>query len=317
MTNPRSAAPLAEPEHRDPEPPVAGAARPRHDDPLERYKAALRERFPGPDEIFREAEQRQRARRAAVKAGAAIGTSTAAAAVLAACLWFLDPAYRTDAFATAAGETATHTLADTSTVTLNTGTTLEATWHLRSRRLQLKRGEAMFSVAHGARDFTVQAGDTIIRDIGTAFNVRLEEAREDSRVTVAVVEGAVEVRRGAGREVRLTTGQTITAGPAGLERPRAMDLAPLTAWQRGKLVFDGTSLDLAVAEMRRYRAAPIVLEVPDAQAAALRLSGEFDHQRIDALLDLLPTVLPLRVRRLPDGQVVIAAAAMAAGRAGP
>ena len=306
MTDPRSAMPLAESERRDPEPPSPGAG-----EALDRYKEALRERFPGPDDIFRGAAQRRRTRRAAAKAGA----TAAAVAAVAAGLWIADPAYRTDTFATVAGDTAVHTLSDSSTVTLNTASTLEVTWHLRSRRLRLERGEAMFRVAHGAREFTVQARDTTIRDIGTAFNVRLDEAREDARVTVTVVEGAVAVRQGAGLEVLLSAGQTVAAGAAGVEPARTVDVAPLTAWQRGKLVFDGTPLDRVVAEMRRYRAAPIVLQVPDAQASTLRLSGEFDHQRIDALLDLLPTILPLRVRRLPDGQVVIATAA--AGRAGP
>lgn len=306
MTDDRSSMPLPEPERHDPEPPGAGPK-----EPLDRYKEALRERFPGPNEIFRRADQRRRTHGTAAEAA---GTA-AAAAVVAAGLWIADPAYRTDSFATAAGETAVHTLADSSTVTLNTASTLEVTWHLRSRRLLLKRGEGMFHVAHGARAFIVQARDTTIRDIGTAFNVRLEDERDDARVTVTVVEGAVEVSKAAGPEVLLSAGQTVAAGAAGVEPVRTIDVTPLTAWQRGKLVFDGTPLDRAVAEMRRYRAAPIVLQVPDAQAAALRLSGEFDHQRIDALLDLLPTILPLRVRRLPDGQVVIAAAA--AGRAGP
>lgn len=280
-----------------------------NDDPLDRYKAALRDRFPGSEEIFRRDEQRRLARRSAAKAGA----TTAAVAALAAGLWIADPAYRSDSFTTAVGETGTRALADGSTVTLNTGSTLQVQWRLRSRRLRLERGEAMFRVAHGARDFIVHAKGTTIRDIGTSFNVRLEETQENQSVTVTVLEGAVEVRAGADRAV-LTTGQTAAAGPAGLETPRATDPAPLTAWQRGKLVFDGMPLDRAVAEMRRYHAAPIVLDLPDARASVLRLSGEFDHRRIDALLDLLPAILPVRVRRLPDGRVVISAAATAVHR---
>ncbi|MDP3229423.1 MAG: FecR domain-containing protein [Acidovorax sp.] len=276
---------------------------------MDRYKAALRTRFPAPEEIFRGPERRRRARRAATRAGAA----TAAIAVLAASLWIVDPVYRSETFATAVGETRAHMLADGSTVALNTGSALDVQWRLRSRQLHLARGEAMFRVAHGARDFVVHTSEASIRDIGTAFNVRLGGVDGKPGVIVTVVEGAVEVRTGPKAAV-LTAGQTVFAASSGLEPPHATDLAASTAWQRGKLVFDGMPLDRAVAEMRRYHATPIVLDIPDAQASALRLSGEFDHRRVDTLLDLLPTILPVRLRRLPDGKAVISARAVSAGR---
>lgn len=265
---------------------------------LDRYKAALRSHFPGPEEIYRAAEQRRRTRRA--------GAAVAVVAALATSLWIVDPVYRSETYTTAVGETRTHALADGSTVALNTGSALDVQWRLRSRRLHLARGEAMFRVAHGVREFIVHTPGACVRDIGTAFNVRLDGADKTPGATVTVVEGAVEVRRGPETAV-LTTGQTAFAGATGLSTPRTTDLEPLTAWQRGRLVFDGTPLDRAVEEMRRYHRASIVLDIPDAQVADLRLSGEFDHQRIDTLLELLPTVLPVRLRRLPGGQAVISA----------
>ena len=266
------------------------------------YKDALRTRFPGAEEIFRKAELRQRKRQTAVRAG----TTTAVIAILAGSLWILDPVYRSETFATAVGETRTHLLADGSTVALNTGSTLDVQWRLRSRQLRLARGEAMFRVAHGVRDFIVRTPQASVRDIGTAFNVRLQEAGGQQGTAVTVVEGAVEVRNGPEAAV-LTAGQSVFAAPSGLQPPHAPDLAVSTAWQRGKLVFDGTPLHRAVDEMRRYHAAAIVLDIPDAQASALRLSGEFDHRRIDTLLDLLPTILPVRLQRRPDGDVAITA----------
>lgn len=276
---------------------------------LDHYKEALRVRFPGVEEIFRKAEQRQRAHKAAVKAGA----TTAVIAIFAASLWILDPVYRSETFATAVGETRSHVLADGSTVALNTGSTLDVQWRLRSRQLRLARGEAMFRVAHGVRDFIVHTPHARVRDIGTAFNVRLDEAGGNSGTALTVVEGAVEVRNDTDAIV-LTAGQAILAAPSGLLPPHATDLAVSTAWQRGKLVFDGTPLHRAVDEMRRYHSAAIVLDIPDAQASALRLSGEFDHRRIDTLLDLLPTILPVRLQRRPDGEVVITAKTVPVGR---
>lgn len=276
---------------------------------LDHYKEALRVRFPGAEEIFRKAEQRQRAHKTAVKAGA----TTAVIAIFAASLWILDPVYRSETFATAVGENRSHVLADGSTVALNTSSTLEVQWRLRSRQLRLARGEAMFRVAHGMRDFIVHTREASIRDIGTAFNVRLDEAGGPQGAAVTVVEGAVEVRTGPQAAV-LTAGQTVFAAPSGLQPPHATDVAVSTAWQRGKLVFDGTPLHRAVDEMRRYHPASIVLDIPDDQASALRLSGEFDHRRIDTLLELLPTILPVRLQRRPDGEVVITAKTVPVGR---
>jgi len=292
-----------------PSPASAESAESANADSLGRYKAALRNHFPTPEEIFRQAQRRHRTRRAVAKAGA----TTVAIATLAASLWIWNPVYRSEAFATAVGETRSHLLSDGSRVVLNTASALEVQWRLRTRDLHLVRGEAMFRVAHGVRDFIVHAQGAKVRDIGTAFNVRLDGADAKPGAMVTVVEGAVEVRAGTETAV-LTGGQAAFAGPSGLGPLRTTDPALPTAWQRGKLVFDGTPLHRAVAEMRRYRAAPIVLDISDAQASALRLSGEFDHGRIDALLDLLPTVLPVRLQRLPDGQVVISARTVVAAR---
>lgn len=266
------------------------------------YKEALRARFPGPEEIFRRAEQRQLTRQTAAKAGA----TSAVVAVLAASLWMVDPVYRSETLATAVGETHSRVLADGSAVVLNTDSTLDVQWRLRSRQLRLARGEAMFRVAHGMRDFIVHTPHASVRDIGTAFNVRLDEAGGNPGTTLTVVEGAVEVRNGTDAAA-LTAGQGVFAAPSGLLPPHTADAAVSTAWQRGKLVFDGTPLHRAVAEMRRYHTAYIALDIPDAQASALRLSGEFDNRRIDTLLDLLPTILPVRLQRRPDGEVVITA----------
>lgn len=269
------------------------SGRPADTPDLARYGEALRKRFPGPEEIFRLAARRKRARKVTTTAGC-----TAALFALLATLWAIDPVYRSEQFATAIGEKKAHTLADGSEVTLNTGSVLTVEWRLRSRRLQLEHGEALFRVAHGTRDFVVKAQGATIRDIGTAFNVHLDK----QSAIVTVLEGAVEVRAGDARAV-LETNQAVSATTGRLGAPGPADPAPATAWQRGKLTFDGTLLSAAVAEMQRYRKSPIVLR--DEAAGSLRLSGEFDTQRIDALLDLLPVILPVTLRREPDGSAII------------
>src|SRR5467141_3333611 len=62
------------------------------------------------------------------------------------------------------------TLADGSTVTLNTNTILETDLRRRTREIYLRKGEAHFQVAHDrSRPFLVHAGDAVVRAVGTAF----------------------------------------------------------------------------------------------------------------------------------------------------
>ena len=76
---------------------------------------------------------------------------------------------------TAVGQQRHVTLADGSRLTLNTNTLLAVKLTSQRRDIYLRRGEAHFDVVHDAsRPFFVHAGDAVIRDVGTQFEVRLE-----------------------------------------------------------------------------------------------------------------------------------------------
>lgn len=262
------------------------------DDPLAPYQAELRERFPSVEAITATAAARRR-QQSRVRAGAA-----AALLVLAGGVWLADPAYRTEHLSADAGAPRTVQLADGSETTLDKGTHLTVRWRLRSRELALEGGEALFTVAHGPRAFIVTAGSTKVRDIGTVFDVQ----RLPQRTRVTVIEGAVEVEA-AGEVRRLQASQRIDVGPDG-QLPRAtstVDPAQALAWQRDRFSFDGVPLADAVAEMQALSGIPIVLD--DARIAQLRLSGEFDRGQVAAILQLLPGILPVTVRREANGTV--------------
>ncbi|WP_420991991.1 FecR family protein [Cupriavidus sp. 30B13] len=275
--------------------PTPDPAAPQAEDRLSPYRQALRERFPSVDEITQAAQARRQRRRRTQAA------SAAGAALLALAVWIADPAYRSDLVAAAPGQSMSRMLADGSEVQLDGGSTVAVAWHLRSRRLSLEAGEALFRVAHGPREFTVTAGDTRVRDIGTVFDVRLQPGG----TRVIVLEGAVEVSAG-NQTRRLEANQRVDVPDGGL--PSAVfhvDAERATAWRRGKLSFDGLTLAEAVREMQPHAHRPIVID--DARAAALRLSAEFDRDQVDAMLPLLPGILPVTVRTAADGSVHLAA----------
>jgi transmembrane sensor len=69
-------------------------------------------------------------------------------------------------------------------------------------------------------------------------------------------------------------------------------------------VFDRTPLRDALAEVQRYRSAPIRL-YDDGRLGRQTLSGVFDTAQTDRLLDLLPEILNAKVQRQADGSVNI------------
>lgn len=269
--------------------------RPNGDDPLTPFEHALRNRVPSREALLAEAKAqtaRQRRHKRTLGSGLAL-------VALSALVWGIDPAWRTEDVHTAYGQRDEVRLADGSLIVLNSATRLRIEKRLRSRQFELLSGEATFTVTHGDTPFIVRSQGVAVRDIGTAFNVR-----SDSRgVAVAVVEGAVEVSASHGAPQRLERGEQSLANAGRLGTVTSTAPGQATAWQQGKLRFDGTPLRDVLAEVRRYRQPAVRLADP--RLGELRVSGEFDTAAVEALIDLLPAILPVWVSRSGDGSVVV------------
>jgi transmembrane sensor len=190
-------------------------------------------------------------------------------------------------------------LADGSTLELNTGSRVKVNITPWRRDVELLQGEAFFQVKHdNQRSFKVRAGRGLITDIGTAFDVYLQPGK----VLVAVQEGIVDVEAKELR--RLRANQQIAYTDNGeFVSVENQPIASLTAWRRGQLVFHARRLDDALAEMARYHNKQIRLE--DDKLAALRISGAFPSNRLDSLLNAVTRILPVRVERQNDHDIMI------------
>ncbi len=194
---------------------------------------------------------------------------------------------------TARGEQRKLTLADGSTVQLNTDTRVMIDYGLHCRCLQLLAGEMLVRVRHGdPRAFAVSAGTATVRDIGTEFSMRQDPAQ----TSVAVLEGAVEVSARPGSAfARLGAGERLAYDNSG-HRIGLPDipLADLIAWREGSIVFRDTPLPQVLAEFGRYHA--VNFEI-DSQLQDYRLSGRFASKDLDSLLSLLRSAYPISIRR--------------------
>jgi transmembrane sensor len=222
--------------------------------------------------------------------------------------------------ATAVGQQRNVTLADGSTVTLNTNTILETDLRRYTREIYLRKGEAHFQVAHDrSRPFLVHAGDAVVRAVGTAFEVRV---LTDQHVDVVVDEGRVEVQATAllpaspnpaarARAAAATTVRALNAGERLSTASRDYAVTPITAqqmstelaWREGAIVFDGQPLSEAIAEIERYTDARIV--VSDPEIARLRVGGRFRTGDVQEFFDALQTALPVSIRHTNAGLVFI------------
>jgi transmembrane sensor len=212
-------------------------------------------------------------------------------------------------YSTALGEQRTIQLADSSIVTLNADSRIELSLDRNHRNIELKRGEALFKVAHDpARPFTVQTHTVIVEAVGTQFNVY--ERQNGTRVSV--LQGRVLIRPlgNGGAAAIAPTAQSLAAGqeaqvaPDGtIQRNAKADVVKTVAWRERRLIFDDAPIEDVIYEFNRYNQSPrLMLEgIPP---GSRHYNGIFDAADPDSLAELLSREPDLVIERR-DKQIII------------
>jgi transmembrane sensor len=157
--------------------------------------------------------------------------------------------------ATGTGERRVIALEDGSRIELNGGSRLLLDRE-RARYARLERGEALFKVVHDERrPFEVEAGDTLLRDMGTVFNV----VAVSGRLEVAVSEGAV-LYDPAGQAERLTPGMALRR--EGRDKPRISSVSTnaVGGWREGRLIYSAAPVGAVAADLSRNLGVRVVAE---------------------------------------------------------
>jgi len=243
----------------------------------------------------KEAAAQERKRK--IREGRSIWLSAAATVLLmvATGAYFFTHRVESQIYQTQVGEQRRVVLADHSTVTLNTDTVLTVKLSDKSRRIEMQRGEAFFSVAHDtSRPFEVIAAGGLVRAVGTEFGVQMK--RND--VTVSVLEGAVVVLPKQTDPVtgvpHLTANMAVSyRGGGAIGAVQAADVRRITAWREGKLVFDQVPLADAIAEFNRY--SPRKVQVSSVTIGSRPVSGVLQIGDMSSLRFLLQESLGLRL----------------------
>lgn len=211
------------------------------------------------------------------------------------------------------------TLPDGSVVELNGDAQLSVDFSGPLRRVELRRGEALFHVAKDpSRAFVVRANGVDVRAVGTAFTVRVEPAV----LQVLVTEGKVDVddsSRGesllpkdpSGAAQLLTAGQLalVQAPDSATSRPSVQvnhvapeEMKARLAWRPSRIEFEGVTLAEAVAQMNLGQSVRVVA---DPALHALRVSGTFQKDDPETFARLIAATFDLRVDRHGESEIAL------------
>ena len=219
-------------------------------------------------------------------------------------------------FSTGRGEERSLQLSDNTLVQLDSDSAITIRFDGSRRRVAVERGQAFFKVFKDPeRPFSVEVGDSLIRDIGTAFDVY----RRKADTTITVAEGRVQVWNGpstrapkhwwwwsrptsdsfgapvaalrAGEQVRIaSTGKVISQG--------AVDMQQALAWTHGRIAFDNEAVAQVAAEFNRYNNVQISME--DGSVGELPISGTFNVHDVSTFVAFLGTLPHVRVEKRGD-----------------
>jgi transmembrane sensor len=252
-----------------------------------------------------EAYAEERKRRRVFTGISSIAAAFIAAVMVTITMW--SPAPDAQYYQTNVGERTTVTLEDGSHVQLNTGTRIKTVMMDDERHVTIEGGEAFFDVTRDEdRPFIVTAGKSEVRVLGTQFSVRLGASSN----VISVLSGLVSVAQHQNGEsdvkevALLTAGQQVVHVPA-INRAvvEDFDANAAFAWRAGKAFYRDTPLADVVTDLNRYFADP--LEIADSKLASLPVSGTFNLNNQDVVIDALESAFSIVAVKRVDGVVLL------------
>jgi transmembrane sensor len=200
-------------------------------------------------------------------------------------------------YVSAHGEVRQFSLADGSSMTLDTDSAAEAHFSGRERAVRLVRGRGLFEVKKDpARPFAVASASRRVVALGTRFEVDMQ----DRELRVTLFRGAVAVRPIAddGQDVILHAGQRFIERDGRITVGIVGDSSP--GWLRRLIDLDDTPLVDAARQVNRYSRTQIA--IADPAVARIRVSGQFRTGDAERFARTVADVYPVRVVR--QGNVI-------------
>jgi len=194
------------------------------------------------------------------------------------------------------------TLPDGSTVRMNKDSRISFREGLSgSTRTVTLSGEAFFQVKHEDRPFIIHAGEAVIRDIGTSFNIKQGSS---GRIVVAMKEGRATLRaKNSDRKnaSMLTKNDVGILDKGQVAITKQENIQNYLSWIQGKLVFKNMPFDKVIRQLDHIFG--IQSSLADSSLAALHLTAYTQNTSLDEVLDMIALSLNLTYQR--EGQQVV------------
>ncbi len=166
-------------------------------------------------------------------------------------------------------------LPDSTEVWLNAASELEFPEKFGSdKREVLLTGEAFFDVKHADKiPFVIYTGKVSTVVLGTAFNIKAYPDMD--KITVSVKRGKVQVNYSDKRVALLGIGEQVSiALNDSIVKEKKLDEVEVSAWQKGKLVYDDYTVEDITKDLERVFNSSI--RVNNNMVRGLRVSTSFD-----------------------------------------
>lgn len=199
---------------------------------------------------------------------------------------------------TGTGERRRFMLADGSELWLNARSAVDIEFDAQVRRIHVRSGEIVVTVAHDAsRPFVVKTEHGSAQALGTRYLVR----KEDDDTVLAVLHSSVRVTTQSGEAASFNAGQGARFNAQGIT---VMSLAPVdaSAWTDGFIEIHDRPLSELITALKPYRAG--LLRCSRA-AGKVRITGTFSLDDSNRTLAALAETLPVAVQRRTDYWVSI------------
>lgn len=203
---------------------------------------------------------------------------------------------------TASGEQTEVQLSDSSTVQLNAASQLTVSPSFgEDERVVRLEGEAYFDVTAGS-PFIVEARDTRVLVLGTAFGVRSYSSDDSVSVVVAEGEVGVDVAENGPPEETLSPQQrAVVSSTGGIQVSSNVPVERHLSWRSGRLVFQGTPLRSVRRSLERQYGVQTFLM--DDALSDRKLTATFTDESLSDVLKVVSLSLDIGYRR-SDSTVV-------------
>lgn len=206
----------------------------------------------------------------------------------------------------ASNKTEQKVLPDGSKVFMNKNSELSYVEKKGRREVKLK-GEAYFEVVHNDMEpFVIEVNEVMIKDIGTAFNVKA--LPEGNTIEVLVESGEVQFFTENSKGLNLVAGQKAVYNKS----TKTFSMVELPATDntmsyRSKIFhFDNVALKDVLAEVNTVYGSNIKLA--DEKTGNCRLSVEFNNENLEVLISIIAETLELEVEQKAGTTVLKGAA---------